>query len=151
MNSVWFISACIQEEIHRKMECKITRCLVTAPPIGSLHAICSTSIRGSGSTAPEPNIQVPTPECRVGVRGQSYLYSTPLWLESKKHWLRLSLTGLGFSFQRREGCTTWSFDIYSCTCMWKWKPLIYFHRPIFDPQSPMTLAATEHGKIGIMV
>lgn len=35
---------------------------MAAPPIGSLHAVCLTSTRGSGSTAPEPNTQVPTPQ-----------------------------------------------------------------------------------------
>lgn len=98
----------------------------------------------SGHWSPQPRGRY-----SAGSRGQIYLHSTPLWLESEKCCFSLSLAGLGFGFWSSEVCASVPFD--SCTRVRKWEPSVYFHGPLFDPQGPTTSVATEFGKIWITV
>lgn len=100
------------------MECKITRCLFKAPPIGSLHAICSTSTQGSGSTAPEPNIQVSTPEDTELVSEDKVICILPhcgLKARNTDLVLALLVLALGFKEQRavQPGLLTFTL-VHAC-------------------------------------
>lgn len=68
------------------MECNITRFLITAPPIHSLHGYLFNKYAWVWVNRTRAKHQSPHPEGRhsVGVREQIYLYSTPLWLEGKQ-------------------------------------------------------------------
>lgn len=80
---MWFISACIQKEIHRKMKCNITRHLITAPPVCPLHGYlfdkCTwvwVSHTRAEHQSPHPRRQA---ECWCQRTNLSLFYPTVAW------------------------------------------------------------------------
>lgn len=67
MNSVWFISACIQKEIPRKIECNILELLVRASPVRWINYTRAKH-------------QIPNPRRQAWCW---HLYCTPLWLKTR--------------------------------------------------------------------